>query len=325
MTIITASADRVVLCDAKAKQPKNTRNFRMAALFLFFILLAGAPAPPEGMVFIPGGKFQMGSTNGARDEQPRHEVEISGFFLDTHEVTNAQFAAFVKATGYVTEAEQWGWSLVFAPAAEAEERVLGAEWWAKVAGADWRHPEGPDSTIEGKDREPVVQVSWNDAVAYCKWAGKRLPTEAEWEYAARGGLVGKDYPWGDEPPAEGRRKMNTWDGVFPLKNTAEDGYAALAPVGSFPPNGFGLYDMAGNVWEWCSDWYAPDYYAQSPPRDPKGPRDGTMRVMRGGSWLCSASYCSGYRVAHRNSATPDSGLTNTGFRCAKDIEASEKK
>jgi formylglycine-generating enzyme required for sulfatase activity len=289
------------------------------------LVLAEAPRPPEGMVLIPGGRFQMGSMQGARDEQPVHEVEISSFYLDVHEVTNAQFEAFVKATGYVTEAEQWGWSLVFAPDSDSEERVLGAEWWVKVEGATWRHPEGPASSIAGKDREPVVQVSWNDAVAYCKWAGKRLPTEAEWEYAARGGLTGREYPWGDELPLEGKRKMNIWDGVFPVKNTAEDGYAALAPIGAFPPNAFGLYDMAGNVWEWCADWYAPDYYAQSPPRDPQGPTSGTARVMRGGSWLCSASYCSGYRVAHRNSATPDSGLTNTGFRCAKDVEEERKK
>lgn len=275
--------------------------------------------PPEGMVHIPGGTFEMGSTEGWPHEQPVHAVTVAPFYLDAHEVTNGQFADFVEATGYKTEAEQWTWSLAFLPHAEAEQRVVGAEWWVKMDGANWRHPNGPDSSIEGKENLPVVQVSWNDAVAYAKWAGKRLPTEAEWEFAARGGLEDPKYPWGSEKRPDGKFMMNAWHGQFPVEDKPDDGFAGLSPVKTYPANGYGLYDMAGNVWEWCSDWYRPDYYSASPAKNPAGPDTGTEKVMRGGSWLCNDSYCSGYRVAHRNKATPDSGLTNTGFRCAKTI------
>lgn len=284
----------------------------------------GAPST-EGMVRIPGGKFLMGDEGGFSHERPVHEVELSPFFLDVHEVTNRRFAKFVAATGYVTEAENWGWSLGYDPAIppdeESHEHVPGVEWWVKIDGANWRRPTGPESSIEGGDDLPVLQVSWNDAVAFCEWEGKRLPTEAEWEYAARGGLEGAQYPNGDELAPEGKWTTNIWQGHFPAANSGEDGFEGVAPVGSFAPNGFGLHDMAGNVWEWVHDWYDARYYDASPPRDPRGPDSGAERVLRGGSWMCSDNYCIGYRVSHRNKATPDSGLNNTGFRCALSAEA----
>ncbi len=261
----------------------------------------------------------MGSEVGPLHESPVHEVSVDAFYLDTHEVTNFEFAKFVEAAGYVTEAERWGWSLGFDPDAETTERVPGVEWWVKMDKADWRHPVGPESSIEGKGDYPVVQVSWNDAVAYCRWAGKRLPTEAEWEYAARGGLTQKSYPWGDALQPQGRAMANTWEGIFPVSDSAEDGYAALSPVGSYPPNGYGLYDTAGNVWEWCEDWYYGDYYRASPKENPRGPSQGVEKVMRGGSWLCAPNYCHGYRVSHRNHGGIDTGLNHVGFRCAKAV------
>jgi formylglycine-generating enzyme required for sulfatase activity len=302
----------------------NTLSILAVTLFVIGAMAEGASAP-EGMVRIAGGTFEMGSTEGWPHEQPVHTVKVDAFYLDTHEVTNAEFAKFVEETGYVTEAEQWKWSLAFLPHSDAEQRVVGAEWWVRVDGADWRHPSGPDSSIVGKDDLPVVQVSWNDAVAYAKWAGKRLPTEAEWEFAARGGKEGKTYPWGDEQRPDDKFMMNAWSGTFPTEDTGKDGHAGLAPVGRYPANGYGLYDMAGNVWEWCADWYGADYYAGSPVDNPAGPDRGGEKIMRGGSWLCNDSYCTGYRVSHRNKAAPDSGLTNTGFRCAKSIEAEESK
>lgn len=287
--------------------------------FLIVVSLLAADAPP-GMVLIEGGSFLMGNGKGFPHEGPVHEVVVDSFYMDTHEVTNAEFAEFVEATGYVTEAEEWGWSIVFAPEVEGGVRVPGAEWWMKMDGADWRHPSGPGSSIDGKEKYPVVQVSWNDAAAYAKWAGKRLPTEAEWEYAARGGLKRKEYPWGDEFEVDGKLMTNIWTGRFPVYNDRKDGYAGLAPVGQFEPNGYGLYDMAGNVWEWCADWYDPRYYGSSPKENPEGPERGVERIQRGGSWLCADSYCLGYRVSHRNKSTPDSGTTNTGFRCVKELE-----
>lgn len=296
-----------------------------AVSIVLVTLSSAAQTPPPGMVLIPGGTFQMGSATGRPDEAPVHEVTIAPFYLDIHEVTNAEFAKFVAATGYVTEAEQWGWSIAFLPRTDQPKRVFGAEWWAKSDGADWQHPTGPDSSIEGQDDVPVVQVSWTDAMAYCEWADKRLPTEAEWEFAARGGAAGKTYPWGDELHPEGKQLHNHWNGVFPVEDRGEDGHTALAPVGSYPPNPYGLYDIAGNVWEWCADWYAPDYYRGSETDNPRGPARGTERILRGGSWLCSESYCTGYRVSHRNHTTPDSGLNNTGFRCAKSVAVEAPK
>ena len=272
---------------------------------------------PPGMVLIPAGIFRMGSEDGLPHERPVHSVRLDAFYMDAHEVTNADFQKFVDATGYVTEAERWGWSIAFLPEQPGGMRAPGAEWWVKVDGANWRHPSGPDTSVEGKEDHPVVQVSWTDAQAYCEWTGKRLPTEAEWEYAARGGTEGAPFAWGAEFAPDDQAMANTWQGKFPAAAPVTDGFAETAPVGQYPANGYGLYDMAGNVWEWVADWYDPRYYANSPDANPPGPARGVNKVMRGGSWMCADNYCRGYRVAHRNSATPDSGLTNTGFRSAK--------
>lgn len=289
---------------------------------------AAAPSPRAAsdahMALVPAGEYVVGSDKGFSHESPAHRVRLSAFRIDRREVTNARFRAFVEATGFVSEAERWGWSLGYnkavSPTDEAHQHVQGVEWWIKIEGAQWRHPEGPESSIEGRDDHPVVQVSWNDAVAFCEWEGKRLPTEAEWEVAARGGLPGAEYPWGDEFNPDGRWMANTWQGHFPLENDGADGFPELAPVGSFPPNGYGLFDMGGNVWEWVADRYEARYYDRVPLENPRGPDAGDERVMRGGSWMCSPNYCLGYRVSHRNKATPDSGLNNTGFRCALDAE-----
>jgi formylglycine-generating enzyme required for sulfatase activity len=301
------------------------------------------PPAPEGMVFIRGGTFAMGSKDGASDEQPVHEVTVKSFFMDQTEVTNGQFEAFTKAAGYLTVAERTlsakeipgllpefegkTLSLCFrAPTGDVDLRN-SAQWWLPVIGANWRHPDGPGSDLKGIEKHPVVHVAWDDAVAYCKWAGKRLPTEAEWEYAARGGLEGARFIWGNEFNPGGKWMANTWQGRFPGENTGEDGYKRTAPVRTYQPNGFGLFDMAGNVWEWCADWYLPDYYARSPKENPTGPdtsfdpdEPGTMkRVTRGGSWMCADNYCRGYRPGARMKTSPDTGLQNTGFRCVKDV------
>lgn len=259
------------------------------------------------MVLVKGGRFTMGTNDGFPYEAPAHEVVVDDFYLDETEVTVAQFEAFVRDTGYVTEAERYKWSGVF--------DVRTGEW-GRSDGATWRQPEGPGSS--SAPQEPVVQVSWNDAVAYANWAGKRLPTEAEFEYAARGGLKGKTYAWGDSLVPGGKYLANFWQGSFPAANVSSDGYLRRAPVGSFPANQFGLRDVIGNVWEWCHDWFAEDYYQHSPMKNPKGPESGAERVVRGGSWMCSENYCTGFRVAARMHSGPDSGLDNTGFRCAKD-------
>lgn len=259
------------------------------------------------MVLITGGTFSMGTSTGHPYEGPAHDVSVRSFWMDAREVTVKDFARFVKATGHKTEAERYGWSGVF---------DVGSAEWTKIDGADWRHPEGPKSTAA--EDEPVTQVSWNDAAEYAAWAGKRLPTEAEWEFAARGGLQGRAYAWGDRLMPRGRHEANTWQGDFPRRNTGEDGYLRRAPVARFAPNGYGVYDMAGNVWEWCVDWFDGGYYSRSPRVDPRGPATGGERVIRGGSWMCSENYCTGYRVAARSHATPDSGLNNLGFRCARD-------
>jgi sulfatase modifying factor 1 len=254
-------------------------------------------------------------------EGPAHEVRVSPFSISSCAITNAQFTAFVEASGYKTEAERFGSSFVFAgflpddfPPTRA---VVGALWRREVEGADWAHPEGPRSTIEDRADHPVVHISWNDAGAFCEWTGARLPTEAEWEYAARGGLVSSRFPWGDELEPGGEHRMNVFQGTFATKNHEADGYAGTAPVHTFKPNGYGLYQMTGNVWEWTADWFEPTYYRASPREDPKGPDGGAARVMRGGSYLCHASYCNRYRVDARSSITPDSSTGNLGFRVAR--------
>lgn len=260
-------------------------------------------------------------------EGPVHRVQLSPFWLDETTVTNEQFNEFVNTTAYKTDAERFDWSFVFighlTEAQIARSRrlfVKGSEWWCRVEGANWRHPEGPGSSIKKRWSHPVVQVSWHDARSFCQWAGKRLPTEAEWEFAARGGL-GPDnrFPWGDELEPDGKHRMNVWQGQFPHVNTRADGYFGLAPARSFPANGFLLYNMTGNVWEWCWDNFSADYYRHSPDIDPIGPAVGDRRVMRGGSYLCHASYCNRYRVDARSSNTPDSSTTNLGFRCVRDV------
>ncbi|MEU6075994.1 formylglycine-generating enzyme family protein [Micromonospora sp. NPDC047074] len=278
----------------------------------------------RSQVRVPGGTFLMGDAFAEgypRDgEGPVHEVELSTFHLDTTAVTNAAFASFVDATGYVTDAERFGSSAVFHllvdAAADVVGTVPGAPWWAEVRGACWRRPGGGRSGIGHLHDHPVVQVSWNDAQAYCSWAGKRLPTEAEWEYAARGTLAGQRFVWGNELTPGGVWQCNIWQGRFPLANSEEDGFLGTAPVNSFSPNGYGLWCMAGNVWEWCADWFDPSYYVTSPKVDPQGPGTGVSRVMRGGSYLCHDSYCNRYRVAARSANTPDSSSGNLGFRCA---------
>ena len=275
-------------------------------------------------VVLDGGEFAMGDGTGdgnAGDgETPVHRVRLAPYSIDASSVTNADFERFVEATGYRTEAEIFGFSAVFhlALAAEPDEVMgpaAGTPWWAGVRGADWRHPGGSRSDLDGLDDHPVVHVSWNDAVAYCRWAGRRLPTEAEWEFASRGGLEGARYPWGDDLRGDdGGWRCNIWQGQFPGVNTEDDGYLTTAPVRSFEPNGFGLWQTVGNVWEWCADWFGPRYYKFSPDADPQGPSLGAARVMRGGSYLCHDSYCNRYRNSARSSNTPESSMGNTGFR-----------
>jgi len=275
-------------------------------------------------VLLSGGTFLMGDHFGegypADGEGPVHEVVLDSFRIDATAVTNEDFSRFVEATGYRTESEHFGSSAVFhlqveAAAADVLGEAAGAPWWLNVRGANWAHPTGPLSSWRDIAEHPVVQVSWNDARAYCRWAGRRLPTEAEWEYAARGGLAGRRYAWGDDltGPA-GEHYCNIWQGQFPRHNTVDDGYLGTAPVRTFPPNGFGLYEVSGNVWEWCSDWFLPKYYRNAPLHNPQGPTIGKGRVMRGGSFLCHDSYCNRYRVAARSSNSPESASSNCGFR-----------
>jgi formylglycine-generating enzyme required for sulfatase activity len=307
---------------------------------------------PPGMAWIPGGEFLMGTDDPQAHpaERPAHRVRVDGFWIDKTEVTNAEFRRFVDATGYVTTAVRpvdWEQlktqlppgtpkppdahlvpgSLVFTPPDRPVPLDDITNWWRWVPGASWRHPEGPGSSIAGKDDHPVVHVSWDDAAAYAKWAGKRLPTEAEWELASRGGLEGKKYAWGDEFRPGGKTLANTWQGTFPETNTDEDGFSRTSPVKSFPPNGYGLYDMIGNVWEWCADWYRPDTYRLDAGRsaviNPTGPEKSydpeepyqPKRVTRGGSFLCSANFCTNYRPSARRGTATDSGSSNLGFRC----------
>lgn len=312
-----------------------------------------APQNKEGMVFIPGGVYFMGGRDpkfARKDEFPVHQVSVGSFFMDEHEVTNAQFRAFVDATGYVTIAErpvEWEelkktvpagtprpsddalapGSLLFDPPNHAVPLTDATIWWRWVNGVDWKHPQGVGSSIDGMDNYPVVHVCWYDAKAYADWAGKRLPTEAEWEYAARGGNNDNVYPWGNERVDVGVVKANSWQGHFPNENSKRDHYERLAPVKQYPPNAFGLYDMAGNVWEWCNDLYHANYYAQFDPNivanNPQGPTSSydpaepkaIKYVTRGGSFLCNDAYCSGYRAAARMKDTPESAAPHIGFRC----------
>ncbi len=272
---------------------------------------------------MPGGVHALGDAFGegyaADGEGPVHEVELAAYLIDATCVSNAEFAAFVEATGHVTTAEREGFSAVFHGAYVGDGhdvlgRAAGAPWWLGVKDATWRAPDG--SRSEALPDHPVVHVSHDDALAYAAWAGKRLPTEAEWETAARGGLVGARYPWGDDLRPDGEWRCNIFQGTFPTDNTVEDGWATTAPVRSMPPNGYGLFHAVGNVWEWCSDWFAADYYRNAPRHDPRGPEQGATRVMRGGSYLCHDSYCNRYRVSARSSSPSDSSAGNLGFRCA---------
>lgn len=336
---------------------------RLLPLLILPVACGRDPSPVQAapstadMVWIPGGTFAMGSVEKASpgvrpagmDEQPIHRVRITGFYMDRHPVTNAQFRAFIEATGYVTEAERPidPQTLGVPPEKRAEPYPPGAlvfrppagpgavdlnrfwHWWEFVEGASWRHPWGPDSDLEGLDDHPVVQVSHNDAAAYAAWAGKRLPTEAEWEYAARGGKAGQRYVWGAERTPGGKHMANIFQGEFPKRNELADGFARTNPVGAFPANGFGLHGMSGNVWEWCADWYRHDTYrlraGKAEVVDPQGPPDSfdpqepqlPKRVTRGGSFLCSDVYCIGYRPSTRMKTSPDTGLCHTGFRCAR--------
>lgn len=289
------------------------------------------------MVRIPAGSFRMGTDDpdgfAADGEGPVREVFVAAYLIDAMAVSNRDFAAFVDATGHVTDAERFGWSFVFhalldaqALAAARDARVPDAPWWIAVDGACWRRPEGPGSSIANRELHPVVHVSWSDAATYATWAGKRLPTEAEWERAARGGLAQSPYPWGDDLRQGGQHQCNIWQGRFPQINTGDDGYLATAPVDAFEPNGYGLYNVSGNVWEWCADWWSPTWHvvaSESTRRNPQGPPTGKTRVIRGGSYLCHASYCNRYRVAARTHNAIDGSAGHMGFRCAADVEVEE--
>jgi sulfatase modifying factor 1 len=327
------------------------------------VLYAETSAEPAGMAWVPAGEFTMGwdGPEGRFDERPGHRVHVDGFWIDRTEVTNAQFRAFVEATGYLTTAERAvDWeeirqqlppgtpkppddvltpgALVFTPPDHAVDLRDYSQWWTWTLGANWRHPEGPGSTIEGRDDHPVVQVSWEDARAYAEWAGKRLPTEAEWERAARFGSDNQRFIWGAQLHPNGRHMANIWQGTFPHRNTADDGHRGAAPVASFPPNALGLYDMAGNVWEWTADRFRPDTYRQRVAQleeggccfnpqgpettaDPRNPYAADSRVQKGGSYLCHASYCESYRPSAKMASPPDTGLNHLGFRCVMDAPA----
>src|SRR5262245_20449443 len=293
-------------------------------------LPAAPSAPPgsrDGMAGLPGDRFTMGSEDRwaypADGEAPVREFSLDPFLIDTTAVSNEAFSAFAEESGYVSEAERFGWSFVFGGLLPDDfpptEAVAQTPWWRKVEGADWRHPEGRQSSLEGRGDHPVVHVSWNDARAFCTWAGKRLPTEAEWEFAARGGLEGKVFPWGDEREPGGEHRMNVWQGRFPVENTAADGHYGACPVDAFPANGYGLRNMTGNVWEWTADWFEPDFRSRDREHDPRGPASGDAKVQKGGSYLCHDSYCRRYRVAARQGNSPDGSTGNLGFRCARDL------
>jgi len=337
-----------------AKSGRDAKSTREENVIVF-----KSPQPaPEGMVWLPAASFIMGNNSGPpganrhklHDEEPEHKVELDGFWIDKTEVTNRQFSQFVAATGYITVAERKPkredfigqipdvnqipeemlvpGSICFNP--NFNRRTLRKDFalwpyhvWKYEKGANWKHPSGPKSNIQDRMDHPVVHVGWHDAVAYCKWAGKRLPTEAEWEYAARGGSAGNIYPWGNKLLQDGKWMINIWQGEFPYENKVQDGFKTTAPVASYPPNRFGLYDMSGNVWEWCHDWYRPDTYHHSRRKNPRGPRASfdpqepriPKRIQRGGSFMCNANYCHGYRVSARMKGEPTSGTFHAGFRC----------
>lgn len=326
----------------------------MRGLVLGVILASAgcAPAPnptgaPSGMVWIPGGTFSMGCENcGMPDALPIHLVSLDGYWMDRTPVTNAEFERFVKATGYVTVAEREldpkdypgvprdklvPGSAVFRPTSRPVPLDNPLQWWQYTPGASWKHPEGPDSSIRDRSDHPVVQIAFEDATAYAKWIGKRLPTEAEFEFAARGGLDRNRYPWGNEMTPGGKAAANTWQGQFPAKDQGEDGYFGTSPVTAFPPNGFGLHDMGGNVWQWCADWYRPDYYgtlaaSARVAHDPQGPSDSfdpqepglAKKVLRGGSYLCTDQYCARYLVGSRGKSEVSSATSNLGFRLVRE-------
>lgn len=345
-----ASIGLLVGCNnAEKKQEKETDSVAMCISEGIPSRAAAAKRAQEAilmgaddaeMVLIKGGTFKMGSEEFV-DAKPIHEVKVNDFWMDEHEVTNAQFARFVEATGYLTVAERAlnpedfpgvsrdllvPGSAVFTPPKEQVDLNNHLQWWKYVPGASWRHPKGPSSSIEGKENEPVVQVCYEDADAFAKWAGKRLPTEAEWEYAANGGKTGNAYYWGNELKPKGKWVANVYQGDFPSKNTSEDGFADVAPVKSFPANGYGLFDMDGNVWEWCADFYRPDAYEKSLKDNPKGPADSydpaepglVKRVQRGGSFLCNNQYCERYKAGSRGKGEVSSASNNLGFRCVSD-------
>jgi len=278
------------------------------------------------LVALDGGWFRMGSDDAyayeGDGEGPVRSVRVDPFRIAARAVSNHQFAEFVAATGYVTAAERYGVSFVFVGLLPDDfpptRAVVGAQWWREVPGACWRRPEGGSSTLDARADHPVVHVCWEDALAYCQWSGLRLPTEAEWEYAARGGLEGMRFPWGNMLRPGGEHRMNVWQGEFPTRNTLADGYLGTAPVGAFPPNGFGIYNMTGNVWEWTADRFSPTWHLDGPRENPTGPASGDRRALRGGSYLCHASYCYRYRVSARMANTPDTCTGNIGFRCARD-------
>jgi formylglycine-generating enzyme required for sulfatase activity len=316
--------------------PRGNSNERLCTAYSGMPAVSADPAKPAGMVWISGGTFLMGSNLHYREEQPPRYAAVTGFWIDRTEVTNAQFAAFVAATGYKTVAERGlnakdfpdlppealvpGSMVFFEPPKNVRVRMDVTEWWRYMPGADWRHPAGPGSSIAGKDNHPVVQIAYGDAEAYAKWAGRSLPTEAEWEYAARGGLNGKEFAWGDDQTPDGQWMANSWQGFFPYEDDKADGYHGTAPVGCFPPNGYGLFDTIGNVWEWATDWYRAGHAFPDGDVDPKGPPEmtatvgGPVRVIKGGSWLCSPNYCARYRPSARQPQEADLGASHIGFR-----------
>lgn len=321
-----------IISKAGCCTPNNSGERPVAAPSQAFAQPHTAPGPPLDMVQLPGGSFLMGTDYEEAfpndGEGPVREVHLAPFLVDRHTVTNARFSAFVEATSYVTEAERFGWSFVFWSQIPREkfralvvDTLAGAQWWCKVPHAKWNQPAGPGSNTSGRENHPVVHVSWNDAMAYCAWSGQRLLTEAEWEYAARGGLVQMLYPWGNKLRLDGKHMCNIWQGEFPYENTAEDGFEETCPTNAFPPNGYGLYSMSGNSWEWCADWFSRDFHLTGPRESPSGPPHGEAKVIRGGSFLCHKSYCNRYRVAARTSNTPDSSTSHMSFRCARDLPA----
>ena len=316
-------------CCTPSRDQSGDESDRLVGLTLP-VAKRGTDKVTRDMVELTGGEFLMGSEGPEAWQQdgegPVRKVTVDPFWIDRCAVSVKQFATFVEATGYVTESERFGWSFVFhlhVPKKRREElrreqAVAGLEWWLAVPGANWKQPFGPDAGVDEQHNHPVTQVTWNDAAAYCRWAGKRLPAEAEWEFAARGGRARTIWPWGDSFPKHGKHRCNIFQGNFPKKDTGADGYTGTCPVDAFEPNDFGLFNVVGNVWEWCQDWFSPDYHRLRPDltTNPTGPPSGTKRSQRGGSYLCHDSYCNRYRLSARIGNTPDSSGSNSGFRCA---------